>query len=235
MATPNERLHRVNTLPTSGYEVGGVYFVRSEGKIYIRTESGWECYGASSGGSNEKQWVITSETTEIDASIWDEMKSFNSTTTSIPNIKFVDEFNHAFSVRGIRQNGSFYEILFTSQYADYPQDLGDATAIFMSCNMAIIGAPKNGKCSVETACNEVDLGTLIIDSTSSKVSSIKINGTTKTPDSNGIVDLGTISGGGSVTTDTSMSATSTNPVQNKVIKSYMDSLVGTAITQLAQI
>lgn len=48
MATPNERLHRVNTLPTSGYEVGGVYFVRSEGKIYIRTESGWECFDKAS-------------------------------------------------------------------------------------------------------------------------------------------------------------------------------------------
>lgn len=67
------------------------------------------------------------------------------------------------------------------------------------------------------------------------VKSIKINGTTKTPNGSGLVDLGTISGGGSVTTDTSMSSTSTNPVQNKVIKSYVDSLVGTAITQLAQI
>ena len=47
------------------------------------------------------------------------------------------------------------------------------------------------------------------------VGSVTINGTTYTP-TNGDVDLGTI-GGGSVTVDTTLSTTSTNPVQNKVI------------------
>lgn len=50
------------------------------------------------------------------------------------------------------------------------------------------------------------------------VSSVTVNGTTYTP-TNGDVNLGTISGGGggSVTVDTALSTTSTNPVQNKVI------------------
>ena len=39
----------------------------------------------------------------------------------------------------------------------------------------------------------------------------------------------------SITVDTSMSDTSTNPVQNKVIKAYIDGLVGNVATQLAQI
>lgn len=48
------------------------------------------------------------------------------------------------------------------------------------------------------------------------VSSVTVNGTTYTP-TNGDVNLGTISGGGSVTVDTALNTTSTNPVQNKVI------------------
>lgn len=47
-----------------------------------------------------------------------------------------------------------------------------------------------------------------------------------------------ISGGSSapsITIDTSMSDTSTNPVQNKVIKAYIDELVGNLTAQLAQI
>ena len=51
MATPKERLHKVNTLPTSGYEVGGVYFVTGEKKIYIRTETDWECFDYASEAS----------------------------------------------------------------------------------------------------------------------------------------------------------------------------------------
>ena len=39
----------------------------------------------------------------------------------------------------------------------------------------------------------------------------------------------------SITVDTSMSDTSTNPVQNKVIKAYIDGLVGNVAAQLAQI
>lgn len=41
--------------------------------------------------------------------------------------------------------------------------------------------------------------------------------------------------GGNTETDTSMSDTSTNPVQNKVIKAYIDGLVGNVAVQLAQI
>ena len=39
----------------------------------------------------------------------------------------------------------------------------------------------------------------------------------------------------SITVDTSMSDTSTNPVQNKVIKAYIDGLVGNVTAQLAAI
>lgn len=42
-------------------------------------------------------------------------------------------------------------------------------------------------------------------------------------------------GGSSVTTDTAMSDTSENPVQNKVIKAYIDGLVGNVATQLSSI
>lgn len=55
------------------------------------------------------------------------------------------------------------------------------------------------------------------------VTSIKINGSSKTP-SSGVVDLGTIP----TTIDSSMSDTSTNPVQNKTIKAYVDSKAATA-------
>lgn len=49
------------------------------------------------------------------------------------------------------------------------------------------------------------------------VNSVTVNGTTYAP-TNGDVNLGTISGGGgSITVDTALDATSTNPVQNKVI------------------
>lgn len=52
------------------------------------------------------------------------------------------------------------------------------------------------------------------------VTSVKINGSTKNPDADGLVDLGNIVGdgeGGSVIIDAALSDTSTNPVQNKVI------------------
>lgn len=45
------------------------------------------------------------------------------------------------------------------------------------------------------------------------------------PDSNGNVAI-TVSGGGNVTVDTALSATSTNPVQNKVIKAALDGKLG---------
>ena len=47
---PNFKFKKVKTLPTSGYSTGDIYFVSSEKKIYIRTESGWEDYGGASGG-----------------------------------------------------------------------------------------------------------------------------------------------------------------------------------------
>lgn len=50
------------------------------------------------------------------------------------------------------------------------------------------------------------------------VTGVKVNGSTKNP-SSGIVDLGTVI----TAVDSSMSSTSTNSVQNKVIKSYIDS------------
>ena len=36
-------------------------------------------------------------------------------------------------------------------------------------------------------------------------------------------------GGGSITVDSSISSTSTNPVQNKIVKEYVDSSINTAI------
>lgn len=45
------KFNKVNTLPTSGYNEGDVYFVKSEKKIYVRTATGWEDYsGDGSGG-----------------------------------------------------------------------------------------------------------------------------------------------------------------------------------------
>lgn len=38
------KFNKVKNLPTSGYNVGDVFFVSSEKKIYIRTASGWEKY-----------------------------------------------------------------------------------------------------------------------------------------------------------------------------------------------
>lgn len=45
------KFNKVKTLPTSGYNEGDVYFVKSEKKIYVRTATGWEDYsGDGSGG-----------------------------------------------------------------------------------------------------------------------------------------------------------------------------------------
>lgn len=51
------------------------------------------------------------------------------------------------------------------------------------------------------------------------VTKVKINGSTKNPDADGLVDLGNIEGGegGSVIVDEALSDTSTNPVQNKAV------------------
>ena len=60
------------------------------------------------------------------------------------------------------------------------------------------------------------------------VGSVTVNGTTYTP-TNGNVDLGTISGGGgSVTVDSQLSTTSTNPVQNSVITTALNGKVGSS-------
>lgn len=52
------------------------------------------------------------------------------------------------------------------------------------------------------------------------------------PDSNGNVAITVSGGGSSVTVDTALSATSTNPVQNKVVKTNMDSLYNNLMTKL---
>lgn len=60
------------------------------------------------------------------------------------------------------------------------------------------------------------------------VGSVTVNGTTYTP-TNGNVDLGTIGGGGgSVTVDSTLSTTSTNPVQNSVITTALNGKVGSS-------
>lgn len=63
---PNFKLKKVETLPTSGYSTGDIYFVSSEKKIYIRTESGWEDYGGASDtilASIHKSVVLNSSNT----------------------------------------------------------------------------------------------------------------------------------------------------------------------------
>lgn len=58
-------------------------------------------------------------------------------------------------------------------------------------------------------------------SSSTKIAEITINGTT--------VDVYAPNGGTSITIDTQMSDSSENPVQNKVIKSYVDSAIGSVV------
>lgn len=82
--------------------------------------------------------------------------------------------------------------------------------------------------TVEDAINNIEVtGGAVTESTVSgwgftkntgTVTGVKVNGSTQNP-SSGIVDLGTVI----TAVDSSMSSTSTNPVQNKVIKSYIDS------------
>lgn len=103
------------------------------------------------------------------------------------------------------------------------------------------------------AINEVN--TLAKSKGNGTITEVKMNGVSK--GTSGVVDLGTvltehqslktingetITGSGnieisapSITVDTSMSDTSTNPVQNKVIKAYIDDVLGTISTQLAAI
>lgn len=68
--------------------------------------------------------------------------------------------------------------------------------------------------------NPVNIIALIdeaIDEDASHIIGISINGSDPvTPDENGVINL-TLSGGGSVVIDSSLSNSSTNPVQNKVI------------------
>lgn len=60
--------------------------------------------------------------------------------------------------------------------------------------------------------------------------------TMKTINNNSLLGSGNIEiSAPSITVDTAMSDTSTNPVQNKVIKAYIDGLVGNVAAQLAQI
>lgn len=65
-----------------------------------------------------------------------------------------------------------------------------------------------------------------------------VSGTSiKTINGESILGAGNIAiqGGSEITVDTEMSDTSENPVQNKVIKAYIDSLVGNILTQLQEI
>lgn len=107
--------------------------------------------------------------------------------------------------------------------------------------------------SLVGAINEVN--TLAKSKGNGTITEVKMNGVSK--GTSGVVDLGTvltehqslktingktITGSGnieisapSITVDTSMSDTSTNPVQNKVIKAYIDGLLGNVAAQLSQI
>lgn len=100
-----------------------------------------------------------------------------------------------------------------------------------------------------------EVNTLAKSKGNGTITEVKMNGVSR--GTSGVVDLGTvltehqslktingetITGSGnieisapSITVDTSMSDTSTNPVQNKVIKAYIDNILGTISTQLAAI
>lgn len=83
------------------------------------------------------------------------------------------------------------------------------------------GIPKSDLASdVQTSLDKADTALQIYEEQyKGTVTSVKINGSTKNPDADGLVDLGNIEGGtgGSVIVDEALSDTSTNPVQNKVI------------------
>lgn len=107
--------------------------------------------------------------------------------------------------------------------------------------------------TISGAINEIN--TLAKSKGNGTITEVKMNGVSR--GTSGVVDLGTvltehqslktingetITGSGnieisapSITVDTSMSDTSTNPVQNKVIKAYIDNILGTISTQLAAI
>ena len=69
------------------------------------------------------------------------------------------------------------------------------------------------------------------------INQIQIQGEAVTKDN--IIDkfgiIGFTSGGETIAVDTELSETSENAVQNKVIKAYIDSLVGNILTQLQEI
>lgn len=45
--------YRVDALPATGV-VGGIYFVKSEKKVYLYTENGWEPYGNAEALTNSE-------------------------------------------------------------------------------------------------------------------------------------------------------------------------------------
>ena len=84
----------------------------------------------------------------------------------------------------------------------------------------------------------VDLGTVITShqNISGKQDKLTSGTNIKTINNQSLLGSGNINiSDPSITVDTSMSDTSTNPVQNKVIKAYSDGLVGNVAARLAQI
>lgn len=63
MSKQSVRFFRVSALPTSGYVTGGVYFVTTENKIYLRTSSGWEAYAGKV--AEKAETAETAETAEV--------------------------------------------------------------------------------------------------------------------------------------------------------------------------
>lgn len=310
---PKERLHRVNTLPTSGYEVGGVYFVRSEGKIYIRTESAWECFDKASEADTASQATAikvrassatddrpipfsalgtASKTTLAPALDANFTYNKNTQTLNVLNVnsstfkKYMPVhstdvgYGSITSIYGSTGNGgivlsftdplsnSFISASFTiityinSDIASYKilvfgRRNSDSSFDAVNCKYTITGDTLNATLKV-AFCKSVGNSNLGIyigglkDYATISLDEMLLSDGARNIDSSNVSftivqaeptilqecterKSSASSGGGSVTTDTSMSSTSTNPVQNKVIKSYVDSLVGTAITQLAQI
>lgn len=89
---------------------------------------------------------------------------------------------------------------------------------------------KTSRRDIVSAINEVN------DLAKKKQDTLTSGTNIKTINNQSILGSGNINiTGGNTETDTSMSDTSTNPVQNKVIKAYIDGLVGNVAARLAQI
>lgn len=78
MSDTNIKFYRVSTLPESGFVVGGVYFVTSESKIYVRTAYGWEAYAGSDSGSG------SSSGTSMQSITYSELKTLRDNSQLTP-------------------------------------------------------------------------------------------------------------------------------------------------------